>query len=94
MLITIDKEGSINLPVAIRKDLGLEPGSYFDISVIEGGNIMLNPVSIYHNVRLNEKGLEKLREARESGTGTLPDWLIEDMKNRILDHDDLYKYPR
>jgi bifunctional DNA-binding transcriptional regulator/antitoxin component of YhaV-PrlF toxin-antitoxin module len=29
MLIAIDKRGSINLPAALRRQLGLEIGSYF-----------------------------------------------------------------
>ena len=40
MLITIDKRGSINLPLAVRKELGLEHGSYLDLSVDEGGKII------------------------------------------------------
>jgi len=81
MLITIDKRGSINLPARLRKELGLKNGSYLDLAVAEGGIIMLHPVSIYRDLRLNDKGLAKLQEARESGTGTLPNWLVEDMKN-------------
>lgn len=81
MLITIDKRGSINLPARLRKELGLKNGAYLDLAVEEGGAIVLHPVSIYRNLRLNNKGLAKLREARESGTGTLPNWFVEDMKN-------------
>jgi len=32
-------------------------------------------------IRFNDRGLEKLREARESGTGEFPKWFAEDMKN-------------
>ena len=81
MLITIDKGGSINLPIRIQKELGLKNGSYLDLTVAEGGTVMLHPVSIYRNLRLNDKRLAKLQEARESGAGTLPNWLVEDMKN-------------
>jgi AbrB family looped-hinge helix DNA binding protein len=87
MLIAIDKRGSINLPAAIRKELGLKPGSYLDLTVIEGGAMMLHTVSIFQNIRLNEQGLEKLREARESGIGKLPNWIVENMKNASSDTD-------
>ena len=79
MLITIDKRGSINLPAVLRKQLMLNAGSYLQLTVEEGGAIMLQPVSIFPTIRLNDQGLEKLREARESGTGKLPNWIIEDM---------------
>ena len=81
MLITIDKRGSINLPAILRKELGLNAGAYLDLSVEEGGAIKLHPVSIFPSIRLNDQGLEKLREARESGTGKFPKWAIEDMKH-------------
>ena len=73
MLVSIDKRGSIILPAALRKELQLKIGSYLDMEVLEGGKILLNPVSIYRTVRLNAKGLEKLEEARESGKGEFPD---------------------
>ena len=81
MLITIDKRGSINLPADVRKSLGLQPGTHLDLQVVEGGTLLLNPVVIYPTLRLNEKGIDKLREARESGTGQLPEWLIEEMRD-------------
>lgn len=81
MLITIDKRGSINLPLAVRKELGLEQGTCLDLSVEEGGKITLHPVTIYRTVRLGEQGLAKLKEARESGTGELPNWLRQDMED-------------
>lgn len=81
MLITIDKRGSINLPAVLRKELGISPGSYLELTVEEGGVIILHPVSIFPSLRLNDQGLEKLREARESGTGKLPQWVVEDMKS-------------
>ena len=79
MLITIDKRGSINLPADVRKSLGLQPGTHLDLQVVEGGALMLNPVVIYPSIRLSESGIDKLREARESGTDRLPEWLVEDM---------------
>ncbi len=81
MLVTIDKRGSINLPVALRKDLGLKDGSHLNLEIVEGGTIVLQPVVIYPTLRLNEKGLAKLQEARESGTDKFPAWLVEDMKD-------------
>ena len=81
MLITIDKRGSVNLPAVLRKELGLSAGSYLDLTVEEGGVIILHPVSIFPSLRLNDQGLEKLREARESGRGKLPHWVVKDMKN-------------
>jgi len=81
MLISIDKRGSINLPVEIRKEFGLTSGSYLDLSVESGGAIVLHPVSIYRNIQVGEAGREKLNEGRRSGTGKLPSWLVQDMKN-------------
>ena len=85
MLIAIDKRGSINLPVAIRKELGLSNGDYLDIQVIEGGAVVLQPVEISRTVRLSKKGLTKLKEARQSGTDRMPAWLIEEMLNAEAD---------
>lgn len=31
MLVSIDKRGSISLPVAVRKDLNLLPGAFLDL---------------------------------------------------------------
>ncbi len=36
-------------------------------------------------IQLNEKGLNKLREARESGVGSLPDWFNEDLRHAKID---------
>jgi AbrB family looped-hinge helix DNA binding protein len=87
MLITIDKRGSINLPMAVRKELGLEQGNYLDLTIEDGGKITLHPVAIYRTVQLGEKGLTKLQEARGSGRSELPDWLRRDMKNAEPDSD-------
>jgi AbrB family looped-hinge helix DNA binding protein len=81
MLITIDKRGSINLPLAIRKELSLEQGTCLDLSVEDGGKITLHPVAIYRTVRLGERGLAKLKEARQSGRGELPKWVRKDMQD-------------
>ncbi|MBI9085882.1 MAG: AbrB/MazE/SpoVT family DNA-binding domain-containing protein [Desulfobacterales bacterium] len=85
MLITIDKRGSINLPLAVRKELGLDPGTYFDLTVEDGGNISLHPVAIYRTTRLSEQGIVKLNEARNSGRGDLPDWMRQEMQNAGTD---------
>ena len=81
MLIAIDKRGSINLPAAIRKALGLKNGAYLDMTVAEGGVVILQPVEIFRSVRLAKQGLDKLNEARQSGKAELPAWLAEEMKN-------------
>lgn len=81
MLIALDKYGNITLPGPLRQKLGLDKETYLELSIEDGGVIVLHPVTVQHTVRLNEKGLKKLDEARRSGTGALPDWLVEDMKN-------------
>jgi AbrB family looped-hinge helix DNA binding protein len=85
MLISIDKRGSINLPLSVRKELGLDPGTHFDLSIEDGGKITLHPVAIYRTVRLSDQGNAKLQEARESGRGRLPDWLRQEMDNAGTD---------
>ena len=85
MLVTIDKRGSINLPANLRKELGIKNGSHLDLEVMEGGVIVLNPVVIYPAIKLNDMGLARLQEARKSGTGELPNWLVKEMKNAQID---------
>jgi AbrB family looped-hinge helix DNA binding protein len=85
MLITIDKRGSVNLPLAVRKELGLEPGSSLDLMVEEGGKITLHPVVIYRTMRLSASGIAKLKEARAGDTGKLPDWLRQEMDHAGTD---------
>ena len=85
MLVTIDKRGSINLPANLRKELGIKNGSHLDLEVMEGGAIVLNPVVIYPAIKLNDMGLARLQEARKSGTGELPNWLVKEMKNAQID---------
>jgi len=85
MLIAIDKRGSINLPAALRKELGLVKGSYLELVVEEGSAIRLQPVCIYPVIRLNEKGLNKLKEARQSGKDTPPEWFVQDIKDAGTD---------
>ncbi len=81
MLITVDKRGSINIPKTLRKELGIESGSYLNLEVEEGGAIVLQPVSVYPLIRLSKKGLAKLVEARKSGKGILPEWMVREIKN-------------
>lgn len=81
MLVAIDKRGSINLPSIIRKEMGLEAGAHLDLEVLEGGAIVLTPVAIYPAVKLSEKGLEKLAEARKSDTVKMPTELAKLIKN-------------
>ena len=85
MLVTVDKRGSINLPASLRKDLGLEAGTHLELSVEAGGSISLHPVAIYRTIRLNETGLAKLQEARDSGPDKLPKWMTEEMKDAGVD---------
>jgi len=87
MLVSIDKRGSISLPAALRKDLNLHPGSFLDLTILDGGNLALTPVVVYPTVRLSEKGLTKLDEARQSGTEQMPDWLQKEMNNAATDSD-------
>lgn len=84
MLIAIDKRGSINLPIAVRKELGLKSGSYLDMEIVEGGGILLRPVAIYPGITLDVTGSQKLDKARESGDGMLPTWLVGDMEDAAL----------
>ena len=82
MLIAIDKRGSINLPAAIRRELGLENGAYLDVSLGDGGTVILHPVEIFRAVRLSPQGLAKLEEARQSGSEeTMPAWLTKEIKD-------------
>jgi len=87
MLITIDKRGSINLPMTVRKELGLEQGTCLDLVIEDGGKITLHPLAIYRTVQLGERGLAKLQEARKSGRGKLPDWLRQEMQRAEPDPD-------
>jgi AbrB family looped-hinge helix DNA binding protein len=87
MLVTIDKRGSINLPSTIRKETGLDTGTHLDIEVLEGGSIVLTPVAIYPTVKLNEKGLKKLTQARKSGRVKIPALLAKKIKNARTDSD-------
>ena len=87
MLVTIDKRGSINLPSTIRKETGLDTGTHLDIEILEGGAIVLTPVAIYPTVKLNEKGLKKLTEARKSGIVKMPALLAKKIKNARTDAD-------
>jgi len=87
MLVTIDKRGSINLPSTIRREMGLDTGTHLDLEILEGGSIVLTPVAIYPTVKLNEKGLKKLKEARKSGTVKMPARLSKQIRNARSDAD-------
>ncbi|HPJ97573.1 MAG TPA: hypothetical protein PK022_09690, partial [Syntrophales bacterium] len=56
-------------------------GTYLDMTIAEGGAVVLQPVEIFRTVRLAEQGFGKLAEARQSGRTSLPDWLGEEMKD-------------
>ena len=85
MIIAIDKRGSINLPASLRKALGIKIGDHLDLSVVEGGAIVLQPVIIYPTVQLSERGLAKLKEARGSGAGVMPAWFAEEVRDARAD---------
>lgn len=87
MIISIDKRGSINIPAAIRKELSLKNGDHLELSLEDGGVIMLQPVEIHPVLRLNPKGLEKLEEGRKSGLGTMPEWMTREIENAKSDSD-------
>jgi AbrB family looped-hinge helix DNA binding protein len=87
MLITVDKRGSINLPASLRRQFGLIAGSCLELSVADGGTFILQPLAVYPTVHLNEQGLAKLMEARESGTATMPDWLADEISHAETDPD-------
>jgi len=85
MLVTIDKRGSINLPVSVRKDLGFRPGTHLELTVKPGGAITLFPVEIYRSIRLNDSGVSKLKEARESEPAAFPKWFDRELAHTVAD---------
>jgi len=87
MLVSIDKRGSISLPATVRKDLGLTPGTFLDLTILDGGNLSLTPVAVFPTVRLSGMGLAKLGEARQSGVEQMPDWLRKEMADAATDAD-------
>jgi len=87
MLVSIDKRGSISLPAAVRKDLNLNPGTFLELTVLDGGNLALSPVTVYPTVRLSEQGLAKLKEARQSGIEQMPEWLRKEITDAATDSD-------
>ena len=87
MLVAIDKRGSVNLPSVIRKEMGLDRGTHLNLEVLDGGTIILTPVAIYPTIKLNEHGLEKLAQARKSGTVKMSARLARQIKNARTDPD-------
>jgi AbrB family looped-hinge helix DNA binding protein len=85
MLVSIDKRGSISLPASVRKNLNLYPGTFLDLSVLDGGNLTLSPVVVYPTVRLSDEGLAKLAEARHGGVEQMPDWLRKEISDASTD---------
>ncbi len=77
MFVTVDKRGSVNLPSSLRKDLGIGPGSHLELSVEPGGAISLHPVEFFRKIKLNDSGLQKLKDARNSEPSKFPDWFEE-----------------
>ena len=82
MLVSIDKRGSISLPSTVRKDLGLVPGTFLDLTILDGGNLSLTPVAVFPTVRLSDTGL-----AKRSGVEQIPDWLRKEMTDAATDPD-------
>jgi AbrB family looped-hinge helix DNA binding protein len=87
MLITVDKRGSINLPASLRRQLRLVAGACLELSVADGGALILQPVVVFPTIHLNEQGLAKLNEARESGAAAMPDWLADEIAHAQTDPD-------
>ena len=85
MLVTVDRRGSVSLPAPIRKGLGLAQGTYLDLTVEEGGALLLKPVAVYPALHLAPEGLARLAEARNGDTGELPDWLRKEMDDAKTD---------
>ncbi|MEW6429351.1 MAG: AbrB/MazE/SpoVT family DNA-binding domain-containing protein [Thermodesulfobacteriota bacterium] len=85
MLVTIDKRGSISLPAAVRKELGLQPGSCLDLTVLDGGMVALSPVAVYPTVRLSDSGLARLQEARQSEKEEMPAWMRKEIDDAATD---------
>ncbi|NWH06967.1 AbrB/MazE/SpoVT family DNA-binding domain-containing protein [Desulfobacter latus] len=85
MIVTIDKRGSISLPVAIRKELGITQGSHLELTIKPGGALVLQPVEFYRTIKLNASGLEKLKDARSSEECRLPDWFKKERDNAGVD---------
>jgi AbrB family looped-hinge helix DNA binding protein len=87
MLVSIDKRGSISLPAAVRKDLNLHPGSLLDLTILDGGSLAFSLVAVYPTVRLSDKGLAKLNEARQDSVEPMPNWLSKEMADAATDPD-------
>jgi AbrB family looped-hinge helix DNA binding protein len=87
MLVSIDKRGSVGLPASIRKEFNLQPGSFFDLTIQDGGSLLFSPVAVYPTIRLSEQGLAKLDQARQSGADKMPDWLQQEMADAATDSD-------
>ena len=85
MLVTIDKRGSINLPVSVRKNMGFRPGTHLELTVAPGGVVTLFPVEIYRSIKLSDAGILKIKEARESEPATFPEWFDEELDDARTD---------
>jgi AbrB family looped-hinge helix DNA binding protein len=91
MLIAIDKRGSINLPAAMRRQLGLEIGSYLDLQVAEGGLVSCNQLRSFGlYVFPNQDWPNSMRPESAERRKCHPGF----SRIRILAHDDLYRRPR
>ena len=97
MLVTIDKRGSINLPVSLRRQLGIRQGSNLELSAAPGGSIqsglgierITNDPSAW-SARADRKYRISFEPTVLLPSGS-PDWRSRITLLRIIDHDDLYK---
>jgi len=63
----------------------MKPGTHLELTVEAGGAIYLYPVEFYRTIKLNDSGLLKLKEAKDSETSKLPDWFEEERSNARTD---------
>ena len=72
------------MPASIRKELGIKPGPTETFSGSWRWDTT-SPVEFYSTIKLNDSGLLKLKEARDSGTSKLPDWFEEERSHAGID---------
>lgn len=90
MLVTIDKRGSISLPAAVRKELGLLESNPLHPSLrLER---IINDPSAW-SLRVDKRYRLSFDPGGHHPAGN-PGWNADITLLCILDHDDLYKSPR
>lgn len=98
MRSTIAKRGSINLPLAIRKEFRFEQGTSpaKTLSFLENNPLHLERIvndSSARSIRVDRIYRIALDPAKYLLGGN-PDWMFDVTLLRIISHDDLYKHPR